>query len=50
MLEQQGFEPISERTFDSLFLKGWQVDADDSDSNEELEEAQPEVNAPVQSE
>jgi hypothetical protein len=45
MLEQQGYEPISERTFDSLFLKGWQVDGDESDSNEELQEAEPVIDS-----
>jgi hypothetical protein len=35
LLEEKGFAPISERTFDSLFMKGCQVEGDES-SDEEI--------------
>lgn len=48
LLEEKGFAPISERTFDSLFMKGWQVEGEES-SDEEItpgpQVAQPENSA-----
>lgn len=38
LLQSNGFETLAPRTFDGLFVKGWQVEGDDS-SEEELQQA-----------
>jgi hypothetical protein len=38
LLESHGFGEISDKTFDGIFMKGWQIDVDES-SEEELEPA-----------